>query len=417
MVTHVLGDGSVPLSIVGAQINFRFPLTDRYDNTNFVWNLTQSEVKAITSVVKDFAGRITGVAVAAIDDWIPTDRYALALNNTISQSLSLSTMFTAATDGDEIVLWPQITHQEPHAEMIPDHSKAVEVRGYSPLHKGWLFARINSSAQRYDFTHTSGTARLTDLIVLNMRAHNSAQHEWTTAGDIEIESCRYINLTDNTVEGPSCWVLNGTGTIKFFNCTFWSQRMYVAVSAGTPTIEFYNCLGVAARGAWKHVFNYEAADPGSMKIFNCAVVHKTSHVSSLTGSVATPAYDAASDFNWGPDTDVPGANSFQNTDGLLSGISHFDAPPKGTTEAERVLDTQMPWDWRPASRSTLKGLGNFFAGMSLRDINGHPRPTSGVQTIGPVNLESTNDGIPWDGLSAVSVPKASGRLYVIGILA
>ena len=110
---------------------------------------------------------------------------------------------------------------------------------------------------------------------------------------------------------------------------------------------------------------------------------------------------------------MPGANSFQNkTDPLEPRLVYFDSPPEGTTGILGAIGPQFPLMFYPSPRSPFKGLGGTVAGTPTRDIFGLPRPTAGAQTIGPVNLEDHDGGIPWDGITTRS--DAAGA--VVGML-
>ena len=63
----------------------------------------------------------------------------------------------------------------------------------------------------------------------------------------------------------------------------------------------------------------------------------------------------------------------------------------------------------PKSTSEWKGAAATIAGMDRRDFFGYLRPTTGVQTMGPINLEGTNGGVPFPGyLPALLIQRIVG---------
>ena len=379
--TRIINDGML-CTIAGATITFPnvVGIKDAYTTSHFIINITKTEGKAIASVTADTSGRLTAVTVAAIDTWVDTDRYALALTNAPTQVYtSIGTALTAAAADDELVIYPSILGGEvatagfSSSLLIID--KNVTIKGYSPVHKAFL-----SSDDDKRFGNPAGTLKFEDVIIVYTAGTEFLFQTAPGAGDVNFSRCFFI------VPSRAGQLMQFARTAKFLfkNCIFWIRTAINVSSAASPVIEFYNCLAIAHNFAGAAFFG--PASNGSVKVVNC--VHVPFPFGTITDGFGT-GFTGDSDFNASAlASDPPGSNSILITPANVK--MAYSSSPSG--------DSQYPFDFRPTSGSSLAAKGTTVAGVPAEDYHGLLRPIAGVQTIGPVNLDTNSGGIAWPGL-------------------
>jgi len=162
--------GGMKCTVSGTEITFptgvRGP-SGGYTNSHFIVNLTKAAAKQMATVTVEsgHVDSITKCTVAAIDSWVDTDRYALALTSQPTFVYgTIAAMIAAAQAGDEGVVYPQNARGDMrYSERLNPGKDGLIIRSYSAKRKYLVFSMgISNSVEIYDAetdrVHTSGSA-------------------------------------------------------------------------------------------------------------------------------------------------------------------------------------------------------------------------------------------------------------------
>lgn len=395
--TRSFGGGWTPNALVaGASGTITPPVPCNVDfGEAFVHNITQAVIRGITSFTKDTNDLVTLITMDTTG-WLVTDRYCIVMSSTSTNHSTLGAALSAKVGTDDIVMGtpnaedPAALVINGESDLFPWTFSDVTVRSFSPLVKitGMTFVlqqtaigglviedAIIQRIKLRSLTHVA-TFRRCMIIGVGDGGHLISMDSNLDAGSSFIfESCITVGARLNGI-------LHNTANADVF------VRHHLDVGS----IDSYDIFGTTAR------------------LNGCAAIPKSG------GFVGTP--NASSDHNWTTTPTAPGGNSLVNRavdDAKLTIFEHPSAIPNNL-----ILPFMA---YFPEAASEWKGAATFISGMDRRDFFGYLRPTTGVWTMGPVNLETTNGGVAWPGYGAadaaapgkatgVSVASGQGKLEV-----
>lgn len=398
LVIGTSSTGGIVCTIVGNTLTFPAayggPSGGSYTTSNFVYNITKDEYKAIKVITPntDFFNAFSDVTVADIGTWVATDKYALARTQLASPTFTTVPAATAASTqaNEEIVVLPS-GDTEFGILSIPTWRTLstfdVVIRGWSPQQKiinVGLSLLIDHEA---DLTLEDFTLILRDT-GLSQLDITTANLTWT------LNRISLINPVSN------CFHLRGGGhvgsnfTMICNSCiglsSVFDGAAFVNDVVGA-TLILHNCI---AGGDFPIRSN-----AGTFKAFN-TITHLLTQ-NRNTGRQWFGTFDAASDFNAAQRSNAaaPGSNSLQNQTLAQIGMAWRNSPAG--------VDSQYPLDFRTvnSSGSNMKDNGNTFSDSPGFDFNGFkcPTGTGNQRTIGPCNFSTNNGGVAWPGFG-LAVP-------------
>lgn len=375
LVIEAAGAGMI-CTISGTTITFPEFVRGPYTTSNFIINLTRNAGKALATIrsVAGFEDTHDQCTVAAIDDWVAADRFALALTNqpTFTHT-TIQSAWDAAANSNEIVVYPALDD----AYFVRNELTAsgtlssIRIRGFSSTRKiTWM------GGTSVCITQAGGSSN--DITVEDFHLVGSDRavrmNNGTAVFGMHLKRCTLSAPRD--IDQMAGFIASAAGagsTMRADNCIFYNCRAGVEGRAANCAITMNFCLGIHCFQGVREV----SEDPDC---FNCVMVlTRFDYSSGMTGGSNNVSQDGSA-----PGSGVVDANVSPEADLKLS---YWESPSDG--------DVGYPIDYR-----TIDGLGSILenAGTpragATDDIDGRVRdatnpnvgPTEGFLGFGVITL-------------------------------
>lgn len=398
-VVGVSGGGGIICTIAGNKITFPAayggPSGGTYDTTNFVYNITKDEYKAITAITpsSDFDNAFSDVTVADIGTWVATDKFALARTQLINPTFNrIDNAFAGAgqADDDEIV----VLDERDTTYGILLNLTLTTGSTFDAVVRGW-------SPQRKTISYTNGG--LSVIHNANLKFENFSWFLTGAAGfgpsslttpNLSWELNR-VNIIGSGSLGVSAEAANPSSGFKLTlnSCVIAARNSAVRCNSSNATIITHNCTLASHDWPARRL-------AGVFKTFNTQAIYLFASPNATILAQFNGTFDAASDFNASIDATAPSAgNSLINQTFAQLGLAWNNSPDG--------IDSQYPLDFRPknAPGNNMKDNGNTFSDSPSFDFNGFkcPTGTGNQRTIGACNFSTNNGGVAWPGFG-IDVP-------------
>ena len=383
--TLTVGVGFIVTDITGSVLTSKLPLNFDAPVPTHLVNVTRNESVAISSTTTDASALVLTIDVGSLPGgWLVGDRYVQAISAASKDFIhtSLLSAHNAAVDGDIIIVTPRelvegdfISPTTPPSGLADNTS--VTIRAYSPrlmipiIRSGFYGIRAFGSNFFEDLWFPDSITM--DKQVTGMDGDTTILRRCMTSSWIQGNTRKRIHHLRSCI---------GIGGDKGMEGNF-------------PAVvdEVYWHLAWCSRDNLTSLSQTKA-------IFCISL--------SLNDSFQG-AFVAGSDFNATVGATAPGAGSLKNQDINDFKLASLNLPVGGD---HRLYRMPFPLD---IAGTVLKGVGTTPSGLSIadrRDFFGYLRPTTGAQTIGPINLEDHDGSEPFPGFAvAEALPGTPGLVF------
>ncbi len=370
--TRSFGGGWTPFALVaGAAGTITPPVPCNVDfGEAFVHNITQAEIRAITSFTKDSNDLVTLITMDTTS-WLVTDRFCIVMSATSTNHSNMLTALNAIDGIDDIVMGvPNM--KDPKSLIINAQFFTasfsfddITVRSFSPI------VKITGVEVEFTSPGVSGLI-MEDCIISSFGRWQSLAHV------IKYRRCAFIGQGVNGIWLFARTSLDAGTVITLESCIIGASRG----------------IGIRQQSTVSSVFAFHCMDVGSNLSYDASAAPFTVNgcVSLARATGFSGSFQGASNHNWSTDATAPGANSLINRAVDDAKLIIFEDP--AAIPDNNVLPFMA---YFPKSGSEWKGAATFLSGVDRRDFFGFLRPTTGVWTMGPINLETTNGGVAFPG--------------------
>ncbi len=382
------------------RLAFDLPLNmDGFDVSNRsigIVNLNENgglgEVIAFTNPVLDLKGDLISCEIPNLSSVWPnaaTDRYCQAMAGGFSLHGNASLAETAAA---------------PSGDVIINTPKAIADGGFMYYAQDpqdvWgtvknLVLRSYTTHLKYGFLLTARKFTDSPTGVFIEDAHYRANG----TGTRQIGTQRRCYLADFSAQNKSGGS-STPGDLSLLSC-IWALPnnidQLVGASSGIDIINVYHCATALAFSGGRFV---DSAAADLLRVRNSIIIASGFDINPFgTGDFQD------TDYNWTTyDGTSDGTAGWTGSNNKVSGdITDLKLSADNNVDPSFWLNPYLlP---KPGAGSEVVGLGTSDAAVTglrenRRDFWGFLRPTTGVQTIGPINLETLNGGVVWPGYSA-----------------